>query len=563
MSTSARWFATNKITTPCDADWEGMIGNDQVRFCEHCQLHVNNLSAMTRSEAIKLVARSRGRICIRYVQTAAGEPLIGKMPEKLHHIGRRVSRIAAGAFSAAITVTAVAAQTSPATTDATSCATQQIPEADRAAVNDEFSAIVRGTIRDVHEVPIAGATVVLVDRESGEERYATSLTTGGYSFQGLPAGDYLIWSRKPRYDSVGDTAEVHASSRLVKDFKMSLTSERVSIMGGAMVRFAKDEDPLATAVTEDNLAAVRTLAFSTQNINSISTQAGTSLLAEAVDHGNREIVQLLLLAGADVNLRSRGGATPLMSLSEKTGVDIVRDLLDHGAHVNARDDYGDNAPIIAATASNVAVLKELISAGGSIDVTNSNGRSPLFGAVRNNVESVDLLLKSGADLNLQDDEGRTPLMAVASEGDFEMFQTLVDRGARTDLIDYEGNTILMAAASNKDQRIAEFLIQLGANLDAQSAKGTTALMVAAETNQSKTLALLMSAGAGINMTDTDGQTALARVVWFGSDKIIPTLLDAGADFTIKDNEGRTPLAIAVARENDDVVKLLKSRGARQ
>src|SRR5216117_2201658 len=88
------------VAKPCDADWESMIGNDQVRFCEHCHLHVNNLSAMTRSEAIQFVARSRGTICIRYIQGPAGGPLTGKMPEKLYNIGRRASRIAAGAFSA-------------------------------------------------------------------------------------------------------------------------------------------------------------------------------------------------------------------------------------------------------------------------------------------------------------------------------------------------------------------------------------------------------------------------------------------------------------------------------
>jgi hypothetical protein len=86
-----------------------MIGNDQVRFCEHCHLHVNNLSTMTRSEALRFVARSRGRICIRFVQGPSG-PLTGKMPDKLYNIGRRASRLAAGAFSAALSISTAAAQ---------------------------------------------------------------------------------------------------------------------------------------------------------------------------------------------------------------------------------------------------------------------------------------------------------------------------------------------------------------------------------------------------------------------------------------------------------------------
>jgi hypothetical protein len=37
------------IPAPCDADWDTMVGNDRVRFCEDCNLHVTNLSNITRS----------------------------------------------------------------------------------------------------------------------------------------------------------------------------------------------------------------------------------------------------------------------------------------------------------------------------------------------------------------------------------------------------------------------------------------------------------------------------------------------------------------------------------
>ena len=36
------------ITSPCSADWDSMIGNDQIRFCQHCQLSVNNLDSMSK-----------------------------------------------------------------------------------------------------------------------------------------------------------------------------------------------------------------------------------------------------------------------------------------------------------------------------------------------------------------------------------------------------------------------------------------------------------------------------------------------------------------------------------
>ena len=54
-----------KIESPCEADWDSMIGNDKVRFCHHCNLNVNNLSALTWFQAHRLIARSSGRWCAR------------------------------------------------------------------------------------------------------------------------------------------------------------------------------------------------------------------------------------------------------------------------------------------------------------------------------------------------------------------------------------------------------------------------------------------------------------------------------------------------------------------
>src|SRR6267142_2845029 len=91
-------FAQIRITSPCETDWDSMIGNDRIRFCRHCQLSVHNLLLMTSKEARRLVARSQGRLCIRYspldrsVHAALPTPI-------LHGIGRRTSILAAGAFS--------------------------------------------------------------------------------------------------------------------------------------------------------------------------------------------------------------------------------------------------------------------------------------------------------------------------------------------------------------------------------------------------------------------------------------------------------------------------------
>ena len=61
------------ITEPCPRSWEAMEqGEDGRRFCEHCQRHVHDLSAMRSDEVMDLFCRSAGRLCVRFEQLPDG-----------------------------------------------------------------------------------------------------------------------------------------------------------------------------------------------------------------------------------------------------------------------------------------------------------------------------------------------------------------------------------------------------------------------------------------------------------------------------------------------------------
>jgi len=55
------------VAAPCPADWDSLVGGDRVRFCSQCQLNVYNLSAMSKFEAESLIARTEGRLCVRFI----------------------------------------------------------------------------------------------------------------------------------------------------------------------------------------------------------------------------------------------------------------------------------------------------------------------------------------------------------------------------------------------------------------------------------------------------------------------------------------------------------------
>lgn len=64
-----------KIEKPCPANWDEMQGDEKRRFCEHCQLHVHNLSAMTAKEQMTLLESRSDRVCVSYVANPNATPV--------------------------------------------------------------------------------------------------------------------------------------------------------------------------------------------------------------------------------------------------------------------------------------------------------------------------------------------------------------------------------------------------------------------------------------------------------------------------------------------------------
>jgi hypothetical protein len=64
-----------QVASPCQVPWHTMTGDDRVRFCGKCHLHVYDLSAMQRAEAEALVTRTEGNLCVRFYRRADGTVL--------------------------------------------------------------------------------------------------------------------------------------------------------------------------------------------------------------------------------------------------------------------------------------------------------------------------------------------------------------------------------------------------------------------------------------------------------------------------------------------------------
>src|SRR4030095_13572867 len=89
-----------QVASPCPVSWDDMTGDESVganrrRFCKHCNLHVYNLSDMTRAEAEAFVSQAEGRTCIRLYRREDGTVLTRDCPVGLRAVRQRLLRAVA------------------------------------------------------------------------------------------------------------------------------------------------------------------------------------------------------------------------------------------------------------------------------------------------------------------------------------------------------------------------------------------------------------------------------------------------------------------------------------
>lgn len=114
---------------------------------------------------------------------------------------------------------------------------------------------------------------------------------------------------------------------------------------------------LSQAIENDDVQKVREVLSADIDVNA-ENNAGEFPLETACQRGNKEIVELLIENGADVNHSEESEFyTALMTASHHGHANIVRLLLKHGADVNAEDDYNATSLTRAAGAGHLEIVR--------------------------------------------------------------------------------------------------------------------------------------------------------------------------------------------------------------
>ena len=107
----------------------------------------------------------------------------------------------------------------------------------------------------------------------------------------------------------------------------------------------------------------------------VPTIEGCTPLYIAVRNNRSNSVRILLHAGANVDAQC-GGCTPLLTATDKGYSVIVSLLLDAGANVHFCNDTGDQALHIAARHGYITIAKALFENGADLHVIGSRGLTP-------------------------------------------------------------------------------------------------------------------------------------------------------------------------------------------
>lgn len=356
------WLNLIDVPTPCDKSWNEMIGDDKTRLCLHCDKNIHNLEEMSAKEIEKLIFQSKGRVCVRLTRDERGQ---------INTKNNRRTKIAASVLSATLSLSIMAdAQSQPTDSSQQNSQTNSkivkntskisftildpmgviIPNAQVKLVNDKtkqsfvvntgekgvayFQNLPKG--RYNIEATMTGfmtGRMSVVLKESSEPNIKMTLKVG--VFIGIVAG---IWYETPIFNSI-----------LQQDFDVvkKYISEKKNVN---IIDDESGQSMLHLATELGDFELVKMLIDAGAKVNIKDKIGRTPILMidvedKSVQHNMQKILKLLIKKDADVNILNKYAKwkTLLINASYYENVEIVQILLEAGADPNLKDDDGETA----------------------------------------------------------------------------------------------------------------------------------------------------------------------------------------------------------------------------
>jgi ankyrin repeat protein len=187
------------------------------------------------------------------------------------------------------------------------------------------------------------------------------------------------------------------------------------------------------------------------------SEAGLTPLHLAATKGDVMAARALIRAGAEVDVRTSGGAwnTPLWYACRYGHAEGVKALVTGGADIAAKDSAGKQVVHIAAISGQAKkVLQVLLKYGADVNARGEYSYSPLtYAVVYGPADAVEYLLDRGAHIGVTTTQGQSIVMMALWAARHENMRVLLRRGASLDGVDDTGRNVLHFLALNGDEKM--------------------------------------------------------------------------------------------------------------
>jgi ankyrin repeat protein len=221
------------------------------------------------------------------------------------------------------------------------------------------------------------------------------------------------------------------------------------------------------AARTGNIEAVKQHLAAGTDVNAKSDdRIGWTPLHRSTDYGHKEIAELLIANGADVNakatIRNDDVVTPLDWAIRAKRTEIADLIRKHGGKTSDWLNAGKSIHI-ATKAGHIEAVKQHLAAGTDVNTAGGRWRRvPVHEAAREgHKEIAELLIAEGADVNAEDNIGATPLFGAAGKGHKEIVELLIAEGADVNAKNKYGETPLDLAIARKQTETADLLRKHG------------------------------------------------------------------------------------------------------
>lgn len=298
------------------------------------------------------------------------------------------------------------------------------------------------------------------------------------------------------YMEYADFSGWNTSKSVAIDKCESWVMQSIGPAGHALTWKETGVDPLARWKS-DRLLLTHRIDYMTPSEVAIALDAGedinqgddngvTPLIRAAQRTRDLAVLQLLLDRGADVNARDVYGQTALHRAVTRgfTTLGCVQLLVKAGASINIADNANATPLSLAIAARCDDAVTFLKNNGSKIELTEGMA-TPLHFAARHNPEQIHDLLQRGANPNAYDEKKRTPLywaMWGKPENMVLSVRFLFEGGADIEWKNSDKETPLIYALKNSlvPAEVVEILISFGADIKTKNRYGTTPLHFAAK-----------------------------------------------------------------------------------